>query len=148
MAEQAINTVYLLGEQPDALCSDIIRTFTRKVFANETLTVEGEERSPDRSQAESVPGSPIQETSDGSLSASPMADIANAFQFSQLIFIVGHIAFKHIVYLELVERELKRRKDALVKGIHSISVCCMTPHLSSRRVGFREGADKRPEQIN
>ena len=34
-----------------------------------------------------------------------------AFHLAQLVFVVGHVAIKHIVYLELVEREFKRRKD-------------------------------------
>ncbi|KAG8683600.1 Condensin complex subunit, partial [Ceratobasidium sp. 394] len=33
MAEQAINTIYVLGEQPDVLCTELIKTFTRRVFA-------------------------------------------------------------------------------------------------------------------
>jgi hypothetical protein len=32
MAEQAINTIYLLGEQPDQLCSLIIKNLTEKAF--------------------------------------------------------------------------------------------------------------------
>ncbi len=36
--------------------------------------------------------------------------MGDAFQLAQLLFIVGHVALKHIVYLELVEREYKRRK--------------------------------------
>ncbi|KAG9085131.1 Condensin complex subunit [Ceratobasidium sp. UAMH 11750] len=43
-------------------------------------------------------------------------DIGNAFHLSQLVFIVGHVALKHIVHLELVEREWKRRKDEAAKA--------------------------------
>lgn len=32
MAEQAVNTIYLLGEQPDKLCTKIIKDLTTKVF--------------------------------------------------------------------------------------------------------------------
>lgn len=38
MAEQAVNTIYLLGEQPDALCGDIIKDFARRVFASKGPT--------------------------------------------------------------------------------------------------------------
>lgn len=34
MAEQALNTIYVLGDQPDALTSDIIRHMTRRVFGD------------------------------------------------------------------------------------------------------------------
>lgn len=33
MAEHAINTIYVLGDQPDALCSDILRDMSRKLFS-------------------------------------------------------------------------------------------------------------------
>jgi condensin complex subunit 1 len=32
-------------------------------------------------------------------------------QLAQLIFTAGHIAIKHLVHLELIEKELKRRKE-------------------------------------
>ena len=38
-------------------------------------------------------------------------DTGNAFELSQLLFVVGHVVVKHIVYLELVEREWKRQKQ-------------------------------------
>lgn len=34
LAEQVINTVYLLGEHPDALCTEIIKEKTAKIFGN------------------------------------------------------------------------------------------------------------------
>lgn len=33
------------------------------------------------------------------------------FHLSQLLFVVGHIVIKHIVFPELVEQEWKRLKD-------------------------------------
>ena len=127
MAEQAINTVYLLGEQPDALCSDLIKSFTRKVFVTKNSGGD-EHQSGERSRPGSVTGTPPRARSVLSQAAGPQAgdDLGNAFQLSQLIFIVGHVAFKHIVYLELVERELKRRKDVNSKGRRdSLLLGCM-----------------------
>ena len=43
-------------------------------------------------------------------------DKGDAFTLSQLVFVVGHVAIKHVVYLELIERELKRRKEASAKS--------------------------------
>lgn len=79
VAEHAIQALYLLGEQPDALASEILRELTVDVFDNGGSSV----------------------------------------RLAQLVFVVGHIALKQIVYLELVEREFKRRKalrDAEVGG--------------------------------
>lgn len=79
LAEHAIQAIYLLGDQPDALCTDILRELTLDVF----------ERS-----------------GGGSSSSSSSSET----RLAQLVFAVGHVALKQIVYLELVEREFKRRK--------------------------------------
>jgi condensin complex subunit 1 len=44
-------------------------------------------------------------------------DTGDAFELSQLLFVVGHVAVKHIVYLELVEREWKRQKQEKELGM-------------------------------
>lgn len=115
MAEQAINTIYLLGEQPDALCGEIIKSFTRAIFTLKQGTPVAKDPIAHNSTDGSVPPSPVREHS----ALAPEAgsgDTAEAFHLSQLVFTVGHVAFKHIVYLELVEREIKRRKEVLAKG--------------------------------
>lgn len=43
-------------------------------------------------------------------------DVGDAFELAQLVFVVGHVAIKHIVFLELVEREWKRQKDEKQAG--------------------------------
>lgn len=131
MAEQAINTIYLLGEQPDALCSQIIKNLTGRAF---TPTAKGD-------AAETVEPETLMATEDASDSAVPPTpaktidmsaptpfkmtrsesqesvkdDFSGSFALAQLVFTVGHVAIKHIVYLELVEREFKRRKDENAK---------------------------------
>lgn len=134
MAEQAINTIYLLGEQPDLLCGQIIKNLTSKVFtpssgskpADETAGEDGNEGlgSPVE-QSLPVPPTPAK-TIDMSAPTpfkmrrsesqdSVRDDHAGSFPLAQLVFVVGHVAIKHIVYLELVEREFKRRKDENAK---------------------------------
>ncbi|OCF41749.1 condensin complex subunit 1 [Kwoniella heveanensis CBS 569] len=127
MAEQAINTIYLLGEQPDALCSEIIKDLTAKVFeqpssSNAASPPTGEEvntqNGVDDEDAEAVDaivnaeggGDRVREGS-----TEKKGDQAGSFKLAQLVFVVGHVAIKHIVYLELVEREFKRRKDETAK---------------------------------
>ena len=43
-------------------------------------------------------------------------DVGDAFELSQLLFVVGHVAIKQIVFLELIEREWKRQKDEKQTG--------------------------------
>ncbi|CAG8517034.1 9868_t:CDS:10 [Cetraspora pellucida] len=92
VAEQAINTIYLLGEHPDILCAEIIKhktafVFDLKVPKADDMDIDGDNFLPDQEQFMTHP-----------------------LQLSQLIFIVGHVAIKHIVHLEFIEDEWKRRK--------------------------------------
>jgi condensin complex subunit 1 len=113
LAEQIINTIYALGDHPDALCDNIIKYFTRRAFQSrkkdpsknvldgdamdEDQDMDATQRSDERISAKS--------SSQGS------DDIGDSFEMSQLVFIVGHVAIKHIAHLELIEREWKRQKD-------------------------------------
>jgi condensin complex subunit 1 len=102
MAEQAINTIYLLGEQPDTLCTVIIRDLHQLTF--ETSPTESEQ------PVESQPDE------EGVSRRSNRSSLGSPFKLAKLVFVIGHVAIKHIVYLELVEREFKRRKDEAAKG--------------------------------
>lgn len=133
MAEQAINTIYLLGEQPDALCSQLVKNLTGKVFsatapalddASATMAgADGEDQEtlhPPATPAKTVDMSaptPFKLTRSDS-QESLKDDYMGSFPLAQLVFVIGHVAIKHIVYLELVEREFKRRKDENAKGTH------------------------------
>lgn len=128
MAEQAINTIYLLGQQPDALCGAIIKSTTAKLCKPADVHTEAPaDDAVEELAAESqATASPKATTMSRSNSESSMktavtsmerpAHELSAYALAQLVFIVGHVALKHIVYLELVEREFKRRKDEKAKG--------------------------------
>ncbi|KAL4864967.1 hypothetical protein BDV12DRAFT_175357 [Aspergillus spectabilis] len=100
VAEQAISAIYALSKHPDVLCSDIVKRKTRSVFqpqiqrpSSSGSGMEDEQRPGTASTEKSVSG---QKTSSAAL--------------SQLLFVVGHIAIKQIVHLELCELDFKRRK--------------------------------------
>lgn len=125
MAEQAINTIYLLGEQPDVLCAAMIKNLTAVAFSgpgpSTAIAPSLPPDPPTPSQAgddsASVPPTPAKTAMSRSSSANSLKqDTAGSFTLAQLVFVVGHVAIKHIVYLELVEREFKRRKDEKAKG--------------------------------
>ncbi|KAF8309106.1 hypothetical protein DL93DRAFT_2063311 [Clavulina sp. PMI_390] len=109
MAEQAINTIYLLGEQPDALCGDLIKSFALAVFSKKQSTPPAKTDTTDNEDVKEDSTEQPAAAEEGEKGGS------DPFQLSQLVFTVGHVAFKHIVYLELVEREIKRRKEVLAK---------------------------------
>ena len=132
LAEQAINTVYALGEHPDIFCNELIKKLTIRAFSR-----------PPKAAEESVPKDPdainedhpadttidagdvsmldatqaIQATqSTQSTQENKEKDLGDAFELSQLLFVAGHVAIKQIVFLELIEREWKRQKDEKQTG--------------------------------
>ncbi|KAG5732341.1 Condensin complex subunit 1 [Termitomyces sp. T112] len=125
LAEQAINAIYALGEHPDVLCNEIIKSLTRRAFNQDrkprTASAESQpsqltEKDPD-AMDEDHPGDVTRVSEDISTPPEstqgdcPGLDVGDAFELSQLLFVVGHVAIKQIVFLELVEREWKRQKD-------------------------------------
>ncbi|KAL8840565.1 MAG: hypothetical protein Q9170_001251 [Blastenia crenularia] len=100
VAEQAISAIYALSDHPDILCSEILRRKTKLVFQQQPGSP-GLDAMDGVEDQGSLPSPPPEEPSSKQKSASAL---------SQLLFIVGHIAIKQIVHLELCELEFKRRK--------------------------------------
>lgn len=101
VAEQAIGAIYALSKHPDVLCSDIIRRKTKFVFQPHLR-----QPSPTQTSLDGDEQRPGTASTDGqSAKAKP-----SSWALSQLLFIVGHIAIKQIVHLELCELDFKRRK--------------------------------------
>jgi condensin complex subunit 1 len=123
LAEQAINTVYALGDQPEVLNNTIIKNLTRRAFRRRekqsTSTSAPEDQpssgpNPDAMDEDAPPSTQALISTQPGSTANPARksdDTGDAFELSQLLFVVGHVAIKHIVYLELVEREWKRQKQ-------------------------------------
>lgn len=108
VAEQAIGAIYTLSKHPDVLCTEIIRRKTKEVFQRRTqvsqhaevpdVDADGDvsmDAAVDQEPEESQPESPRQKST---------------VALSQLLFVVGHVAIKQIVHLELCELDFKRRK--------------------------------------
>jgi len=119
LAEQAINAIYAISRHPDVLCSEIIRRKTRAVFSppasrptsrDETQAVPN----PDGEEAEDVTVMPL--TQQVQTSPTKKQNKDNTIGLSQLLFIVGHVAIKQIVHLELCELDFKRRKQEKEKS--------------------------------
>lgn len=130
MAEQVINTVYALAEQPDIFCDKLIKTLTKRAFAPKKAAsqqpsqpsedTDGEKPDPDAMAVDEEGSDPSQSDKPASQAGgSEDKDVGDAFELSQLLFVVGHVAIKHIVFLELVEREWKRQKHEREQGMWS-----------------------------
>lgn len=122
MAEQAINTIYALAEKPDQLCDAIIRNLTKRAFGKKDTGAANPSYpstdDPDRmdEDEEPAPQPGPESTQEGTQNNNTGGEQGDALELSQLLFVVGHVAIKHIAYLELVERELKRQKGILEAG--------------------------------
>ncbi|KAL2890444.1 Condensin complex subunit 1 [Ceratocystis lukuohia] len=108
VAEQAINAIYALAKHPDTLCSSIIRRKTRAVFGNPSSRPTSSNDT--QTQMMDVDTTQTQNQSQGRPSSQFRSRDA-AVGLSQLLFIVGHVAIKQIVHLELCEQDFKRRKQ-------------------------------------
>lgn len=129
VAEQAINAIYTLSRHPDVLCSEIIRRKTRAVFARPgsrassrptSRPVSRDETGAAPSPASSAePGDAdptLAATQQPAASPTKKQNKDSTVGLSQLLFIVGHVAVKQIVHLELCELDFKRRKQEKEKS--------------------------------
>ena len=112
VAEQAINAIYAISKHPDTLCSDIIRRKTRHVFTNAGSRPSSRPTSRDETQA-------ITDMDPTMTQTDKPRKRDNAVALSQLLFIVGHVAIKQIVHLELCELDFKRRKQEKEKQVEA-----------------------------
>ncbi|KAF2652284.1 condensin complex component cnd1 [Lophiostoma macrostomum CBS 122681] len=153
VAEQAIGAIYVLAKHPDVLCSEILRRKTKHVFAPHARPVQPTEDSMMSDGGNTPLGSEDVQMEEGPPSDSqsevqpqaqqPAKQQNAALALSQLLFIVGHVAIKQIVHLELCELEFKRRKaedEKKKKGDPRESVAPENP--SSTKRGRKKGATK------
>jgi len=160
MAEQAINTVYALAERPDVLADKLIKDLSRWAFSRQPKTVpvaweqpkdsDAMDGDPSFNRAEesaSVSQNPLQQqdlsVSQDASQQGDAIDTGGAFELSQLLFIVGHVAIKHIVYLELVEREWKRQKHEkeLGTGFYSLGLESIVEWVSAESLALGNAND-------
>ncbi|KAK7757544.1 condensin complex non-SMC subunit Cnd1 [Diatrype stigma] len=122
VAEQAINAIYAISKHPDTLCSEVIRRRTKVVFAvqkspsgsrpgsrdEDDTTVQDQGMTQGFTMGLNEPTKTISKPT-----PEPPAEPKQkaAIALSQLLFIVGHVAIKQIVHLELCELDFKRRKQ-------------------------------------
>ena len=115
VAEQAVSAMYALSKHPDVLCSEILRRKTRCVF-QQRMSEPKREAPPEDMDIDMMDVDDEDPT--GLPSPPPEKEPPqeekkqnSSYLLSQLLFLVGHIAIKQIVHLELCELDFKRRKQ-------------------------------------
>ncbi|EFX04690.1 condensin complex component cnd1 [Grosmannia clavigera kw1407] len=139
VAEQAVNAIYALSKHPDVLCSEIIRRKTRVVFGGGASSAGARQESPssrpgsrDAGDATVVEGTG-EDSSLGEVEQDQSKN--NTIALSQLLFVVGHVAIKQIVHLELCEQDFKRRKQEKEKEGASKEEAAAAAAANTRRPG-------------
>lgn len=121
VAEQAISAIYALSKHPDNLCSEILRRKTKDVFQRRAAATPQPKVDEDNDTDMMDVDMPDVDTEEqGQEEEAPPAEVETpappenkqkgSIALSQLLFIVGHVAIKQIVHLELCEMDFKRRK--------------------------------------
>jgi condensin complex subunit 1 len=132
-AEQAINSVYLMIEQPDKVFAEVIKILASRAFGEEpsdavedvaeklgeSLQISVNEEEGEQMKVDNVEepsGNENAEDEDMKVAEAETKKITSTNNhsnlLSQLVFVVGHVAIKQIVHLESIESEWKRRKSA------------------------------------
>ncbi|KAK1830974.1 condensin-like protein [Podospora conica] len=157
VAEQAINAIYAISKHPDVLCSEIIRRKTRATFSQQ------QSRPSSRDETQAMPTQTVEndamETDDISFNgptqqvpASPVKKQKkdNAIALSQLLFIVGHVAIKQIVHLELCELDFKRRKQEKEKSAQAAKelAASTTSRKSSAQVQGKPKDEEEADELD
>lgn len=150
VAEQAIGAIYVLSKHPDVLCSEILRRVTKRVFSSQAQSRPTSRSGTD--EASQLPISTEEELADAPVNVESQPKKQNsALALSQLLFIVGHIAIKQIVHLELCELEFKRRKAEKDKKTaptprKSMGAAEPTPLKKGRKRGATKEPTPAPEE--
>ena len=106
VAEQAIGAIYALAKHPDVVCTHLLRRKTKFVFQKRQEEPKEDIEMIDGDQTGLA--TPPPEDNEPKQDSEPKQRAALAL--SQLLFLVGHIAIKQIVHLEICEQDFKRRK--------------------------------------
>ena len=106
LAEEAVDTIYALCDQPARICAPMLRTLCTQTFPDH-VTAGG---SPDVAWAETVVnGDQVADmpvTVDGAASVTAL---------SSLFVVMGQVALKQLVYVEEIQAELKHRRHSKPK---------------------------------
>lgn len=156
LAEQVVGAIYALSKHPDVLCSDVIRRKTKFVFTPQAkaapedaqqkqqaeggdsqMDVDGDVEMSDLPSPPPEPEDEVEQPEDPAIDENGQSALA----LSQLLFVVGHVALKQIVHLELIEQDFKRRKAEKEKaGAASSS------DQSGGKAGGKKGQKPEPEE--
>ncbi|KAJ1900380.1 condensin complex non-SMC subunit Cnd1 [Coemansia sp. IMI 209127] len=110
-AEQALNTIYALGDKPEALCIRIVKD--QAMLVQDLLASSLDSGAAPVGSASDEDRMDVDEDDDDApnqIQHVQKRKTVDPWDLTRMMFIVGHIAIKEIVLLESIEAELKRRK--------------------------------------
>ncbi|OQN99702.1 hypothetical protein B0A48_14472 [Cryoendolithus antarcticus] len=152
LAEQVVGAIYALSKHPDVKCSEVLRRKTRAVFSATAKQAPAKKEVADAV----VETSQIDEDGDVEMSDLPTPppepteveeeEVATAPESAtglcQLLFVVGHVALKQIVHLEMIEQDFKRRKALKEKAADAALPTKKTPGAKTPAAGRKSTMSK------
>jgi len=156
LVEQAIGAIYALSTHPDILCSEILRHKTRSVFAA-SVSPSSSPKLVQKETEEDDMDVDMMEVDDGDQTDKPepekksMPDTSQtgmntSISLCQLLFIVGHVAIKQIVHLELCEQDFKRRKAQKDKMLAAKIDATPATKKTTKKSGANDEVKKKEEE--
>ncbi|GBG66498.1 hypothetical protein CBR_g63081 [Chara braunii] len=114
-AEQAINTIYCLHPMPERICAQLLHRLmvsTFRIGSNGEQQQEGQWLSSPEERQMGTCAEDLKSPSDGS--GKGVGSIKNAkarvIPLSRFLFVVGHVALKHLVYVENAAKVVRRQR--------------------------------------
>jgi condensin complex subunit 1 len=94
-AEQAINAIYALHPMPEMFLADVIRKFHGSVFGQTEAPEQVVPHVENEEDVASLPNGPLS---------------VQVTKLSRYMFVVSHVAMKHLVYIESCVRKVRKQK--------------------------------------
>ena len=140
VAEQAVGAIYALSKHPDTLCTEIIRRKTKRVFQQQIHQSQESSTVADQTGLHTPPPDDEQRPEEQRTSQQ------SALALAQLLFIVGHVAIKQIVHLELCELDFKRRKAEKEKTAKPAASPSKKPTSSAKQGNEKRKSSNQAEE--
>jgi condensin complex subunit 1 len=105
-AEQALNTIYCISENPDQLATKIVRDMTKSAAASLLHLKNSDHFSKNDNSTKD-----LEMENTNQIDQNRKSDNEAILNLTRLFFVVGHVALKQLVYIEEIYKELEKRRE-------------------------------------
>lgn len=141
-AEQALNTIYCISENPDQLATKIVRDMTKSAAAS-LLKLRSSDHLPKNDNSMND----LEMENTNQIDQNRKNDNEAISKLTRLFFVVGHVALKQLVYIEEIYKELEKRREK-ERGDKSVNKDSepVSKELGNRKSVLRHDNQQRKKQ--